>query len=57
MRASKKIFVTLKVLENLSRAPQYYLPLDLNIHFYFRTTTKAATEETFEKPLEASRTF
>ena len=51
------MFVTQKVLEHLSRAPQYYLPPDSNIYFHYRAATKAETKEPFEKPLEASRMF
>ena len=46
-----------KVLEHLSRAPQYYLPPDSNIYFYYPAATKAATNGAFEKPLEALRMF
>ena len=43
------MFVTQKVLEHLSREPQYYLPPDSNIYFHYRAATKAATKEPFEK--------
>ena len=49
--------VTQKVLEHLSRAPQYYLPPDSNIYFHYQAATNAATTEAFGKPVEASRSF
>ena len=51
------MLVTQKVLEHLSREPQYYLPPDSNIHFHYRAATKAVTEGAFEKALEAWRMF
>ena len=50
-------YVTQKVLEHLSRAPQYYLPPDSNIYFHYRAAMKAATKGAFERPVEASRSF